>query len=288
MASFRKKHLKDKINKMRPKKPLYKKAWFWIIFFILVLIFLIIYLVFFLNEIQIKNVSIAGNKKISTSQIENKINNIISKKVVSIGSWNLISKSFFLVNKKEINNNLLDEFPVIKAIRVVKKFPNNIDINITEKDPLGAYCDDNDCFLIDQNGVIFERLDNLSNETFIIKQTDVNKLLNAGDVIVSERRIKAISKISDVLREGFQINLRNAVINNSSRLNIITNEGWKIYFDLSDSANIDNQIKKLDSLLGVGLSGGEGEGDRKNLRYIDLRPNDRAIVCDNDICGNSY
>jgi hypothetical protein len=102
-----------------------------------------------------------------------------------------------------------------------------------------------------------------------------------GEDVVAQNIINAISKIQKSLKDNFQIDLKEALVASSVRLNVTTSENWQIYFDLSPESDINLQLTKLNLLLNGGMSA----DSRKNLRYIDLRPQDRAIICDNKTCG---
>ena len=82
--------------------------------------------------------------------------------------------------------------------------------------------------------------------------------------------------------DNFKINLDEVMITSPLRLDADTNEGWHIYFDLGPNSDINSQLKKLDLLLNGGISA----ESRKNLRYINLTPQNKAIVCDNKTCAN--
>ena len=64
-----------------------------------------------------------------------------------------------------------------------------------------------------------------------------------------------------------------------------TGKNWQIYFDLSPGSDTNSQITELNLLLSNKISTGPEGYPRKKLRYIDLRPKDRAIICDNSTCG---
>jgi hypothetical protein len=91
-----------------------------------------------------------------------------------------------------------------------------------------------------------------------------------------------IYKIQKLLKDNFQIDLKEVALTSPIRLNVITQENWKVYFHIEENLNIDSQLVKLNLLLDGGIS----DLSRSNLRYIDLRPEDRAIVCDNNTCGS--
>lgn len=282
MASYRKKSIKSKINRIKPKKSILKRLWFWVLILILILISTVLYFILFYPDIQIRNIIISGSQKVSAKDMEDFISKDINIKIFKIGGWEIDSKSIFLVNKNKINKDILDNFFVIEKVITTKNYPQSLSLAVTDKKPVGAFCNSNSgCFYIDQNGVIFEKLSAVPSGVLIVRQIDGSNQISAGETVVAQNIINAISKIQKNLKDNFQIDLKEAVINNSLRLNITTGENWKIYFDLTASSNIDSQIIKLDSLLNEEIY----QTSRDNLYYIDLRPKDRAIVCDNMECG---
>ena len=83
------------------------------------------------------------------------------------------------------------------------------------------------------------------------------------------------------MKENLNIDLKEAIIAAPIRLNTETRENWKIYFDLDKNADINFQLTKLKLLFDGEIS----PQTRKNLRYINLIPKDRAIICDNATCA---
>jgi len=105
--------------------------------------------------------------------------------------------------------------------------------------------------------------------------------VNFGESVVEPKIVKLVLSLQNMLY-GFQINIVEALEQSSSKLVILTNEGWKIYFNSDSDDNMGMELVKLISLLSEGLKPEE----RGDLRYVDLRPKDRAIVCDSSICGD--
>jgi cell division protein FtsQ len=283
--SYRKKHIKTKIYKLKkPKKSIIKKPIFWIIFFLFVAIIFIFYFFVFSSIFQVKNIEISGNEKVQSNDIQDFISNNISQKIISIKIWSLESKSIFLINYKKLNKEILDNFPAIESIKIGKKLPQTITVEITDRITFGAFCDyfasadangglppdKEECFLIDQNGIIFESLPQVSENMIIVRNPlDIKQVL-VGENVIAENIIGIISKIDNNLRNNLQINIKEAAVSSPLRLNITTNENWEIYFDLD--SDIDMQITKMNLLL----SGEILTDARKNLQYIDLRFKDKA------------
>ena len=142
-----------------------------------------------------------------------------------------------------------------------------------ERKPLGVFCNSftaEECFLIDQNGIIFEpSLKDYNNMTIVRKSLDLKQAV-AGEKIIAENIMSAILKIKNNLENNLQINIEEIIISSPLKIDITTNEKWKIYFNLE--SDIDMQIIRLSLLLNSEIP----EGDRKNLQYVDLRFKDKA------------
>ncbi len=275
--SYRKKHIKGKVQRIKPKKSIFKRLWFWIAILFLIIISSAFYFFLFYSGIQIKDIIISGNQRVSSSDIENLISGDINNKILGI----VDSKSIFLINSDKLNKEILNNFPLIESVKVDKKLPQTLILNITERKPVGVYCqDDNQCFSIDENGIIFEPAE-INSTGFIVRQMANDGQFYIGQLAFEKNIIDLILKVEKSLKDNFQTDIKTAIIASPERLNIQTNENWQIYLDLSPDSDINSQITKLNLLLTNGISA----DSRKNLRYIDLRPKDRAVVCDNEICG---
>lgn len=267
--SFRKKHIKNKINRIKPKKPIFKKKWFWFLILLFLIILICIYLVFFYSEFKIKYIEISGNTEIGSDELKSII---LSNMPASI----------FLVNANKIENKILQKFLTIENASLSKKMPKTLVLTILERKPIGAFCNPSGCFLIDKTGNIFSPLP-IYDETdvFIIRDVANNRKLFVGETVLDEGIIDDIIKIGKNLKDNQQINLKEAVITSPVRLNIKTNENWQVYFDIGPNSDANSQLTKLNLLLNTEIS----QESRKNLRYINLIPKERAIICDNAICG---
>lgn len=280
--SYRKSHIKNRIYKTRPRKSIFKKLWFWILLLFLIIILSALYFLLFYPGLQIKNIVISGNEKVSTQDLQNIISNYSNTGLVKFWNFQIISRSIFLVNTDNLDKEILKQFPIIEKIKIDKNFPQTLMLGVTERKPIGIYCTNGgQCFLIDQNGIIFEKLSTNPENLTIVRQVTENGEVFTGENVVSQNVMDAVYKIQKSLKDNFQIDLKEALVASPVRLNVKTNENWQIYFDLSEGFDINFQITKLNLLLNKQNT----PADRKNLRYINLIPKDRAIVCDNSICG---
>ncbi len=280
--SYRKKHIKNKIHKIKPRKSIFKRPWFWIIILFLIIILSGFYFAIFWPCIQLKNIVISGNDKAKTRDLQELVLNSANTGLIDFWNIKIISRSIFLINDDKINKNILEKFPVIEKVTINKNLPQTLILSVVERKPIGVFCGNaGQCFLIDQNGIIFEPLSITPENFTIVRQAVENGQIFTGEQVVAQNTINAISKIQKSLKDNFQIDLEEALVTSPVRLNIKTSENWQIYFDLSPESDINLQLTKLDLLLTSEIS----QDNRKNLRYIDLRPKDRAIICDNKTCG---
>ena len=283
--SYRKKHIKKKINKIKPKKSIFKKLWFWIIILSIIIVLSVFYFAFFYSGFQVKNINISGNSRIKTEDLRNLVSENSNTNLVDFFGIKITSRSILLINNKKISNNILEKFPEIEKISANRNFPHDLTINVVERNPIGVFCpqadsNSNNCYLIDANGVIFEPFLIAPANILIVRQKTNNEQI-LGKKSVPQNIIDSILRIKKLLEDNFKINLKEAFIADSLKLNITTGENWQIYFDLGTDSNINAQITKLNLLL----QGEITQDSRKNLRYINLIPEDRAVVCDNKICG---
>lgn len=280
--SYRKKHVKNKISRIKPRKSIFKRPWFWVLILILIIICTAFYFFLFYSGLQASNIVISGNEKVKTQDLRELVLTNINTGLINIWQIKITSRSIFLVDTDKLNKEILEKFPVIEKIKIDKNLPQTLILGVVERKPLGVYCNNQEqCFLIDQNGIIFEPVYAAPEGATIVRQASDNNQVFTGEEAVAQNIITAISKIQKTLKDSFQISVTDALISSPLRLNIKTSESWQIYFDLSPDSDINLQLTKLSLLLS-----GEIEPDsRKNLRYINLIPKDRAIICDNNTCG---
>jgi cell division septal protein FtsQ len=285
--SYRKRHVKTSLNRAKyqksAEKPIYKKLWFWILCLGFIGFFLISYFCIFYSGVQIENITISGNQRVSTQDLDNFINENINIKIISLGNIQVNSKSIFLISSSKLSRKISESFPAIENVKINKKFMHGLDFSIIEKSVAAVFCADNnsqECYFIDRNGIMFEKISSISENTIIITQSVNEEKVSLGEVAVSKNIMETILKIEKNINDKFQLRLSKAYLASPIKLEIITSENWKVYFSLDNDYSVDTQLDNFDSLLTNGLS----EWERSNLRYVNLIPKGKAIICDNQIC----
>lgn len=273
--SYRNRHVKSKIHKIKSKKPFFARPVFWILFLIIIVLVFAVYFVFFCSNLHIKNILISGSGQIEKEKIEPFILSNCKRKIIGYGELELASKNILLVDLDNIKKEILNRFPQIEKVDIATNFPQTLMVGITKREPSAVFCNSlgdskDNCFFIDDNGIIFQALAQAPNNTLIVRQLIIKNDVFAGENIIDKNVMDAILKIEKNLKDKFKINVKEALVSSPLRLDITTDENWKAYFDLN--SNIDLQISKIDLLFTEEIP----QNIRKGLQYVDLRFKDRA------------
>lgn len=246
--------------RIKKKKIFLRRKGFWFLFFGFSLLISIFYFLFFSPFFEVKQITISGNEKIKTEEIKGLIENNI---------WSdfklFKNKNINLIKKNKINDIFLKEFPQIKNFSFKKRLPNTLEITIKERQPIAIFKKEHDCFFIDSEGIIFEKVSDCNRDFFVIQNFLLNQDLVLGNQAVSKEDISKISQIESYFKEEIKIPLKEFSIVSDERLNVKTDEEWEAYFSLSE--NIQWQLVKLKILLEKKIP----PEKRKNVKYIDLR-----------------
>lgn len=259
---YRRKRYK-RISQLKRKKSLLKNRFFWRFLFILGILGTIFYFLIFSSIFQIKEIKISGNQSIATNFLKETIEPTIEKKFLFFSS-----RSIFLVNLKEINKVFSEKFPKLASVNLKRDFPDVLILEVKEREAVGVWCQKENCFLIDQEGVIFEK--GLSETKLIIQSQEKEGESSLGEMVMEKNHLQSILEIQRKLAENFQIKIGEFFILPKGKLTARTTEGWQIYFDIS--GDIAKQILNLSLVLEKKISAEK----RKNLEYIDLRFDNRV------------
>lgn len=213
----------------------------------------IFYIVYFFSYFQIKEISVSGNAKVKTETIESFIE----------------KGSIFLVDSKKITGNILSSFPQIAEAKIDRKFPDKLNLTITEREAVANFCLE-ECFLIDKTGVIFAPVRNdISNG---VRESDLLKIqkiddeqLELGSKVLEEEMVNLILDIESRMKNDLKIAINEVLVVSEDRLDIKTAEGWVFYFNTKN--DLAWQMTKLKAVLDEEIP----PDRRKNLEYIDLR-----------------
>src|SRR3989344_1053878 len=217
-------HIKNKIKHLKPKKNIFKSAAFWIISVLVLVAILVGYLIFFFSAVQVQAILVAGNQVIPGQTIEAAAWQYVNKKILGVGN-----KNIFTVNIGVLKKELLADFTGVEDIKIQKNYFTSLNLQITERSPSAVFCpgtDNQQCFTIDKNGVIYEALNRMTVDSFIVRQTMDAQGLKLGQQVIDKKMMDGVVKIKENLVNNFKVGVQEAIMVNP--LVIKTSEGWGI------------------------------------------------------------
>ncbi len=201
--------------------------------------------------------------KIDTVEIKGKLNSSLKERIEK----EFTGKSIFF-DPSSLRGKILNRNPIIKEIRIIKKFPSTVSVEIYLRQPILQIKGKRVFYLIDEDGRILKTLQSSSPKFPLVEINVKNTILNNGLVIKDERIKKAIELVKILKKDSFSPSL------------ILANDLETFSFIQKDSETKiilgKNDLRKKIDLLKV-LVKRKFKGDLSTVRYIDLR-GDRIYI----------
>lgn len=248
--------------RVKKRKPFFKKKSFWISILIIVFLSLLFYLIIFSSFFQIKEITILGNQKVNSQLIKNFLESKLEKKVFL---WK--TKSIFLIDRADFEKEIEKNNPQIESIHIEKKFPHSLIVEIKERKPVAVFCQKENCFFLDKNGVIFKKTSD-KGDLLLIEDNNNESNLNLGKEIIPPETVLKILKIKNGTKD---IKLSSLLMKEPHKFIFKTKEGPEIYFDFQGDLN--QQIFNLEIFLREKIK----PEDLKIIDYIDVRFGNRVF-----------
>lgn len=248
-----------KPHQFKKKKSIIRNRFFWRGILIFVFIISLFYFLFLSKTFQVEMITVSGEEKVSTEGIKLLVEKKLENKILFFKT-----KSIFLVNLDEIKNDILNNFPQTAEVEIGRGFPDALNILVIERLSLVTWCQGENCFLLDNEGVIFEEA---QPEEVLPKITDKQKIsaVSPGEKVIEKENLNLILEIERKIKENLKIDVVEFIIVSEERLNVKTAEGWEIYLNFKEDINW--QLTKLNLILEERIP----PEKRRNVEYIDLR-----------------
>ena len=244
---------KKKVSSWKIFKNIIGNKFFWFGVLFIGIISGVSYFLFFSGVFEIKTIEVTGTEKLSEKEITEIVNQNTNKNII-------------LANIKETREEILAIYVEIAEIKIKRKFPNTILIQIEERKPILALRENEiEYYLIDKEGFIFEKTLNIPDNIPEIKKE--NQQARLGETIIEKEVIEKILKIKSEMGEKLKTPIKEIVLFSSKKVEVKTDQQWKVY--LNFEKNLDWQIEQLKIILEEKIS----EKSREKLEYIDLRFN---------------
>lgn len=225
-----------------------------VIFFISVLAGFFGYFVFFSDYFKIKNIEVRGAQKF-----------VNSKDLTEIAGQNLVGKNILFADYSNLHKNVLSIFHGAKNIEFAKRFPDTVEVTVTERQPIALVHNSNsdEFFLIDTDGYI---LGQVADTNTSLPKVVYEGMLKIG-LAINKQMIPEYLEIFDALNAK---NLKSSSMSFYPRyVQIYLDDGLQIF--------IGEDKKKRESVEVISDLIKQLRLEGRNVAKIDLRY-DKVIV----------
>lgn len=210
------------------------------------------------ESVNIKGLKVKGNKYIATETVED----IFWEEVEGRYIFILSKKNFLLLPKKTIVAKLKREISVKDAL--IKSNPDGAEIEIIEHKSEGEYCREEECFLINADGLIFAKSPLVMMEN-LVKYTGAKEENVLGQTYTDSKVFRKISQIIGLLKR-INVSIKSVSTEDFETFNLQSLEGPYLLIDKSDDSTlVVNNLKTTIEQEAI------HEIQFKNIEYIDLR-----------------
>ena len=248
-----------KPHRYKRKKPIFRKRFFWLGILALIIFAALFYSLIFLKNFQVEKIIVSGEEKVAKQELELLVEQRLENRILFFKT-----KSIFALNLGQMRHDILNSFPQIAGVEISRDFFDAVNIVVTERQGVARWCGGEKCFLLDNEGVIFEEAAETETSLVLIR-TAKPSLTELGEIVIEKTFLSQIFEIKSRLAADVKIAITEAALVSEERLNMKTSEGWKIYFNLE--GDLDWQLTELALVLEKQIS----PQKRGELEYIDLR-----------------
>jgi len=241
----------------KKKKSIIRSRFFWLTILAIGLISLSFYFFFLSGTFQVEKLIISGEDKVSKEDINSLIEANLENRFLFFST-----KTILLVSLNDLREEILNNFPQVARTEIKRSWPDAINVLIIERKGIANWCESEKCFLLDEEGIVFEEMPEAKEGLTIIVKFGLAQL---GNKVIESEDLNEILDIKSQLETSFEIPIKDFVIDSEEKLTANTREGWQIYFNLR--GDLDWQITKLRAVLEEKFP----PENRGNLKYIELR-----------------
>lgn len=246
-----------KPHSYKKKKSIFSTKAFWLVVFFVLLTSGAFYMICFSSFVQIKEIKISGNQKVSAEAIQEIVKKRSEKNILFFPS-----QSIFLADLSQMRKDVLEKFLLIGGVKLKRNFFNTLTVDVSEREPVAVLLQGESIFNLDEEGIIFEKAFLEDGLMMIIDRQKTNSL---GEKAIEKEKLARILSINSKLKSDMSLPIQWFEIESEEKLNLVMSEGWQAYFDLRK--DVSWQLTKLEAVLEEKIP----PEKRRDLEYIELR-----------------
>jgi hypothetical protein len=246
-------------HRYKRKKSILRSRFFWFGILILFFVGAVFYFLFLSETFQAEKIVVTGEEKVSKEEIERIVEGKLENRVLFFPT-----RSIFSVCLIETKEEILNTFPQVAEVEIKRGFPDVLNVLVKERAGSAVWCQEDKCFLLDNEGIIFGETSSETDLVKIVSQQNIGYLL-LGERVFGKDSLSRILSIASELEGKLEIPVKEFVISAGDKLTVLTVEGWQIYFNLEE--DLEWQLTKLNVVLEEKVP----PESRKDLEYIDVQ-----------------
>ncbi len=235
----------------------------------ILLILLGLYFFVFSPALLINNVTISGNRQVSTQQIEEALS------LADDSRFFLVRKSnFFLMSQGRVNKLLTFNIPMIKGVvKYNRTWPNKASIEVVEHTPGFVIESNGSYFLVDDEGVVVNQVEN--PEKLLVVHDQLVENFVRGEVLANPKLSPFVISIHKSWNSKINTPIEEVRFpgKSSNDVQFITKAGFTVLFDTTRPMSV--QLTNLAVILNKQV----GTAQYSQLAYIDLRLSKWVYYC---------
>ncbi len=261
------------------RKRLILKAVFYLLGFLIFTAGIVAF--FYIPKFRINEISVKGIEVLDEKQFKGEIANLLNGKLYRIIPYNNI----FIIPTAKITAELLQKFPILKRIAVIRNFSQKLSIEIEERKPEAIWCltfandliatstvfttssspslGRDSCAFVDEKGFIFGPAPIFSGTIFPKFFDKRGQSSVIGKEMISDAEFEKLRAFKDLLGKN-DINVAKIILMDEGIYEVYSKEGWYILLNAKNEPNpsFNNLKLVLDAQI---------KEKRAELEYIDLR-----------------
>lgn len=149
-------------GRVKEKKRQKRLLWSYVLIFLLAGIFLGLFFLSHWEKLAINQVIISGNRAVSTEEIED----IVISELAGNYFYTFSRRNIFSFPRFSIRENIMDSIPYIGDV-AFDSGDNVLSVSVSEREPHALWCQEDQCYFIDQTGFAFALAPNFSDNIFL-------------------------------------------------------------------------------------------------------------------------
>ena len=248
------------------KKKRIRRCWRWSLTVSFLIV--ILYAVSFWSShdsLQIKNIEVTGNYFLATEEIEEVVQEAVSRKLFLI----LDRNNFVFLPREVIARKVQDKLQVkIAIVRIVEL--DKLEIEVVEHKPWATWCRDDQCYFVNEKGLAFVEEDEEWLDGLVYLEGEASEGYVLGQIYSTPQVFPKLVLMQQLLQK-ISINLHKISTEDFETFTLHTREGPYLLVD-----NKDDPIEVVNNLKTTLEQESIHEIQFKNIEYFDLRFDDKA------------